>query len=347
MKLYELPPEWSPQSGVMLTWPHSHDYWVDTLAAIDQVFVKTAAAIAPYEKVLISCFDEEHQQHINNLLRHADVDLTRIKIYPVKSNDIWVRDHGPMGVISNNGPVLLDFGFNGWGGKYPAEYDNELTRNLHKQHAFGRIPLETIPVVLEGGAIEVDGQGTLLTTRRCVLSPTRNPHLTQQQIEKHFRQLFGVSRVLWLEHGGLVGDDTDGHIDTLARFIDPQTIAYVSCIDPNDEHFAELQKMQAELRMFRNASGGPYQLVPLPLPKPCYATHDGRRLPASYANFLIINHAVLVPTYGDPDTDEQALITFAECFSDRKIIPISCLAAIQWFGAVHCFTKQLPVGVNL
>lgn len=347
MKSYFLPPEWSPQSGVMLTWPHRHDYWVDSLAAIDDVFVKTTAAIVPHEKVLIDCFDEEHRAHVNRLLTNADVDLSSVKIFIVKSNDIWVRDHGPIAVTSNTDTVLLDFGFNGWGGKYPSEYDNALTHHLHQQNAFGKIALQSVPIVLEGGAIEVDGKGTMLTTRRCVLSSSRNASLTQEKVEHYFQQLFGISRTLWLEHGGLVGDDTDGHIDTLARFIDPHTIAYVSCIDPHDEHYVELKKMQEELQLFRNADGGPYQLVPLPLPKPCYSTHDGRRLPASYANFLIINKAVLVPTYEDPAADEQALITLAECFPDRKIIAIPCLAAVQWFGAVHCFTKQLPLGVHL
>jgi agmatine deiminase len=341
---YYLPPEWAPQSAVMLTWPNRESYWIDTLAEIDAVFVNTVAAITPHEKVLISCLDEQHRAHILTLLKKENINLDQVKIYCVPSEDIWVRDHGPIAVLSNNQPIFLDFIFNGWGNKYPAQNDNLLTRKLHQQQAFNQTPLVHIPLVLEGGAIETDGCGTLLTTRSCVLSNTRNPEYTQQQIENYFQQFFGVSQILWLEHGALAGDDTDGHIDTLARFVNPHTICYISCNDPNDEHFVELKKMEQELKNFCNTQGEPYKLIPLPLPNACYAQHDGRRLPASYANFLIINDAILVPTYSSPTTDEQALMILRECFPEREIIAVPCLAAVQWFGAVHCFTKQLPVG---
>lgn len=239
---------------------------------------------------------------------------------------------------------MLDFTFNGWGNKYPATADNNLTRNLFQQKAFSETPLTSIDMVLEGGAIEVDGEGTLLTTKSCLLSPTRNADLSLSQIEENLKKYLGIERILWLEHGALAGDDTDGHIDTLARFIDPHTICYVKCSDPQDTHFQTLQAMENELRAFRDYQGNPYRLIPLPLPKPIYADFDGRRLPATYANFLFVNDGILVPTYDDAANDE-AFYILAECFSDREIVTMPCLPVVQWYGSLHCMTMQLPAGV--
>jgi agmatine deiminase len=339
-----LPPEWAPQSAVMLTWPHQESYWVDTMASIDQVFTQTALEIARRQKVLITCLNEAHELHIRHLLQEAGTNLEQVAFFQVRANDIWVRDHGPITVLDHGKPVLLDFTFTGWGYKYPAEHDNVLTANLQAFNAFPDITLQKIALALEGGGIESDGEGTLLTTTSCLLSKKRNPTLSKEDIENTLMEAFGVNRILWLENGALEGDDTDGHIDTIARFTDPYTICYVACDDKNDPHYETFQALAHELNTLKNFQGEPYRLVPLPWPKARYADFDGRRLPVTYANFLIINDAVLVPTYEDAK-DSEALAIIAECFKDREIIAIPSLPVVQWYGSIHCMTMQLPRGV--
>jgi agmatine deiminase len=343
MNQYSLPPEWAPQSAVMLTWPNAENAWRPSLEAVEQSFIAIAKAVVCEEDVLISCLSEDHVQHVKKSLEKANVQMHAVKLYAVLSHDVWARDHGPLTVTNAQHSKLLNFTFNGWGNKYPAERDNALTEGLHRLGAFNQHELQTIDLVLEGGSIEVDGQGTLLTTRSCLLSPARNPHLTEKQIESQLKDLFNVQRILWLDHGYLAGDDTDGHIDTLARFTDPQTIAYVTCDDPNDEHYDTFQKMEVELRNFKDYQGNAYRLVPLPWPKAKYS-EEGERLPATYANFLIINNAVLMPTYDDT-ADKIALQQLEKCFPDRKIVPIPCRNIIEQYGSLHCVTMQLPHGV--
>jgi len=338
-----LPPEWAEQSGIMLTWPHGRGDWGNSLADVERVFVDIARHAAARERLLISCLDDGHTQHVRALLNRAGIDPRQAALYVAPSNDIWARDHGPLTVLTDNQPHLLDFIFNGWGGKYRAELDNAITTVLHQAGAFRRGTLEHIPLVFEGGSIEVDGEGTLLTTSHCLLSPTRNPHLSRSAIEGRLAQLLGVDRFLWLDSGLLAGDDTDGHIDTLARFCDPRTIAYVSCDDAGDENYLGLRAMEQELKALHTRDGDPYHLVALPSPAPKYDA-EGNRLPATYANFLIINGAVLVPTYDDP-ADGVALERLAGCFPGRGIVAIPCLPLITQFGSLHCATMQLPKGV--
>jgi agmatine deiminase len=340
---YYLPPEWAPQSGVMLTWPHAHGDWARRLGQVEPVFSAIAREASRHEKVLICCYDRKHQDHVEKQLSDAGADMTRVILRVVPSNDSWARDHGPLTVLCQGEPLLLDFGFNGWGGKYGYELDNQITRRLYALDTFGDAPLQTVDLILEGGSVEVDGCGTLLTTARCLLAPTRNPALSQAQLEQRLKELLGLHRILWLHHGYLAGDDTDSHIDTLARYCDCQTIAYVRCDDPADEHYAELKAMEQELKGFRAADGQPYRLVPLPWPRAKFDA-DGNRLPATYANFLIMNDAVLVPIYDDP-ADATALARLKECFPDREIVPINCLPLIHQFGSLHCVTMQLPQGV--
>lgn len=343
MKNYHLPPEWAPQSGVLLTWPNHNSPWVPSLEAADQVFAAIAKAVTQQQHLVISCLDNEHRKHVEKLLQTLDLPMNRIKLFIVPSNDAWVRDHGPITVYENGNPRLLNFKFNAWGSKYAANHDDFVVRKLHEQNAFNDIPLERHEFVLEGGSIEVDGQGTLLTTRSCLLANTRNPQHSPAEIAAKLKTLLGITRILWLAHGFQAGDDTDGHIDTLARFTDPHTIVYVSCNDPQDEHYAELQAMAEELRQFTHYQGQPYRLVPLPMPKPYYSA-DGQRLPATYANFLIINGAVLVPTYAD-SADEIAKERLQSCFPDRQIIGIDCRTLIEQYGSLHCVTMQIPAGV--
>jgi agmatine/peptidylarginine deiminase len=290
----------------------------------------------------VVCQDTDHRTHVLEQLRGSGTDLDRVQLGIALSDDTWARDHGAITVLEDGQPILLDFVFNGWGGKFPAEQDNQLTTSLAAQGRFGTTPVEAIDLVLEGGSIESDGAGTLLTTRHCLMQPTRNPGLSQAEIEERFRQHFGAERVLWLEHGALEGDDTDGHIDTLARFCDPSTIAYVECSDPEDSQFAGLERMAAEIAALVQVSGEPYRQVPLPLPAP--QVDEGRRLPATYANFLIINDAVLVPVYDDP-ADAIAMERLGAVFPGRNVVGIDCREIIRQGGSLHCLTMQFPLGV--
>jgi agmatine deiminase len=335
--------EWSKQSAVMLVWPHHDSDWRDNLGNAEGVYRDLVARIAQYETVLLLYRNDEHFRRINTILRGANVDSSRIRWQAVVTNDTWARDFGPITVSDSGRPVLLDFTFNGWGGKYAAGEDNRATVRLHANGCFGTTPIRKIDFVLEGGSIDSDGQGSLLTTRQCLLTPTRNPDFTEQDIEALFKAYLGVDRVLWLDHGELRGDDTDSHIDMLARFCSPGIIAYSSCDDPEDEHYTPLQAMQAELQQLRQRNGARYQLIALPIPAAKYAG-DGRRLPASYANFLIINGAVLLPVYDDP-ADAIAITRLQECFPDREVIAINCLPLIRQSGSLHCVTMQLPEGV--
>jgi agmatine/peptidylarginine deiminase len=333
-----LPAEWAPQSAVLLTWPREDGDFAQWFDAVERNFVAIAVAIARFEPVIIGRAREPEK--LRRRLVAAGAREDRVRVVPVPSNDVWARDHGPITVFRDRRPVHLDFIFNGWGGKFAADQDNLITRRLGERGVWSA-PVETLEFVLEGGAIESDGAGTLLTTERCLLAPTRNPGLARAQIEEKLKGWFGLSRVLWLKRGDLIGDDTDGHIDTIARFCDPHTIAYQACDDRSDAHYEELQAMAAELAALRTPFGKPYELVPLPLPR---AIHDdsGRRLPAGYPNFLILNGAVLVPTYGDAANDAEALARLATHFSGREVIGIDCRALIHQYGSLHCVTMQIP-----
>lgn len=269
--------------------------------------------------------------------------MDQVNLYPIPTNDTWTRDFGPITVLNEGHPHLLDFTFNGWGLKFSADLDNRVTRHLHREKAFGDTPMTTFGLTLEGGSIESDGRGTLLTTSTCLLNDNRNPHLNREQIQETLRQVLGARKVLWLENGYLAGDDTDSHIDTLARLCPDDTILYVRCDDPEDEHYAALQAMEKELRALRTCGDRPFRLIPLPWPQARYGD-DGHRLPATYANYLVINGAVLVPTYDDPQ-DAHALSAVGEAFPDRAIIGVNCLPLIEQHGSLHCVTMQLPKGV--
>jgi len=337
-----LPAEWEPQAAIQLTWPHDNTDWAPHLNEVQPVFAALAAAISHYEPVLIVARDPEHMEVISGFLVEAAIRPDRLWFALADSDDTWARDHGPITVLDDGRPRLLDFTFNGWGGKYPAARDNAITAALAAQGVYGGNALESLPMVLEGGSIESDGAGTLLTTSRCLLTPTRNPQLDRAGVERQLREALGAERVLWLEHGQLQGDDTDAHIDTLARFCSPDTIAYVRCDDPEDAHHAELAAMEAELQALRQASGEPYRLVPLPWPRPI-TDEQGQRLAATYANFLILNGAVLLPTYGDP-ADAVAHQRLQEVFPGRKIVDIDCRPIIRQGGSLHCLTMQYPRG---
>jgi agmatine/peptidylarginine deiminase len=333
-----LPPEWAPQSAIQLTWPQPHGDFADWFPAVRGNFVRLAVAISRFQTVLIGTGEDLPRLRAD--LIAAGALATNLKLYTVESNDVWARDHGPVTVVRDGALVHLDFTFNGWGGKFDAALDDTLTRQLKALGAFSA-PVETLDFVLEGGGIDVDGQGSLLTTRRCLLAPTRNPRLSEREIEDVLKAKLGVSRVLWLDHGDLIGDDTDGHVDTIARFCDEHTIAYQACEDASDAHHEDLKALEAELRALRQPDGAPYTLVPLPLP-PAIHDEDGKRLPAGYPNFLILNGAVLVPSYGHAATDTEALRRLKPHFPGREVIGLDCRALINQYGSLHCATMQIP-----
>ncbi|MWJ26805.1 agmatine deiminase [Halomonas sp. ZH2S] len=339
---YRLLPEWHPQDGVQLTWPRPDGDWATLLARIEATLERMTLAISRRQKVLISVPDNAIRQRLEKTFEAYRIPAERLQLVVAETDDTWARDHGPLAVAHEDGLLLLDYTFTGWGGKFPAGHDNRLTGQLAKAGVFA-CPVERRELILEGGALETDGQGTLLTTEACLLNPNRNPQLDRAAIEARLGRELGIQRVLWLSHGHLEGDDTDSHVDTLARFCDPTTIAYVQCDDPDDAHYPALKAMEAELQAFRQVDGKPYRLIPLPWPQACFDPEDGHRLPATYANFLIINGAVLVPTYADP-ADFAALKALAPAFPERDIIPIDCTSVIRQHGSLHCLTMQLPQG---
>ena len=339
-----LPAEWEPQSAVMLTWPHADSDWGDTLPAVLKVMTSIGAAICQVQTLLSVCASETHRNQIQGLLRAAGANPNRQRFAIAPSNDAWARDHAPLTTLDAQGPVINDFRFNGWGGKYAAAQDNQITARLCAKNVFGDAIVETSKLVLEGGAVETDGDATLLATRSSVIDPQRNPGLDCAAIELILNQRLGIRRFLWLDEGALAGDDTDGHIDTLARFVDPGTIAYATAAEGHPD-FASLQAMAEQLRRFRTKTGKPYRLVPLP--HPGWQTDDeGRPLPASYANFLIINRRVLLPVYGSKN-DQQAIACLAELFPERHVVPIDCRPIIRQNGSLHCLTMQFPAALKV
>ncbi|MCK9311106.1 MAG: agmatine deiminase family protein [Bacteroidales bacterium] len=332
------PPEWFPQSAIQLTWPHEGTDWADMLDEVTPCFVDIAKEILKWENLIIVCAEADTVR-----TQLGDIHEDRLFLYELPSNDTWARDHGGISVFVNGVPVLYDFTFNAWGMKYPSNLDNQLTFSLYGEQAFNQEVeyINQMPFVLEGGSVESDGEGTLLTTAECLLSVNRNDYLSEEEIETFLMENFGLKRVLWLRHGYLAGDDTDSHIDTLARFCDAQTIAYVAPGEEEDEHTEELRMMEEELRSFRTVKGEPYRLIEIPMADAVYYKEE--RLPATYANFLIMNGVVLLPFYDSPK-DELARLKLQDAFPDRKIVGINCLPLIRQHGSLHCLTMQFPKG---
>lgn len=341
-----LPAEWERQSGVQLTWPHCDTEWYE-LDKVLECYTDIAYNILKYEPLMVVCRDIAEAK--SDIVRIAgrkglQMDFDRICFYQAPLNDTWARDHGGISVFGDNGEkYLYDFVFNGWGLKFASNLDNMITQTVFRQGAFNDdvMGVDMRPFVLEGGSLDTDGCGTLLTTKECLCSVNRNEYLTQDEIEGELKSAFGLDRILWLEHGGLKGDDTDSHVDILARFCSPDTIAYMQCTDPEDENYDGLAAMEKQLRSFRTKDGGHYRLVPLPLPEPMYL--DDYRLPASYANFLILNGAVLVPGAASP-MDEVARQRLQEVFPDREVAVVDCRPLLSGHGSLHCVTMQFPEG---
>ena len=348
-----MPAEWERQRCVQLTWPHKDTDWAPILPEITAVYEEIAREISKREDLLIVA-PEGLLPHLSPLTAH---------LLPLTSNDTWARDHGfitvesltPIPSPKDEGRelLLLDFKFNGWGEKFPAELDNQINRHLYEHGLVKGEYEDHLDFVLEGGSIESDGCGTIFTTECCLMAPHRNQPLTRQQIEDRLKQWLGAERIVWLQHGSLIGDDTDGHIDTLVRICPNETLLYIG----GDNDHPDLVEMEKELQTLRTLDGRPYRLLRLPLPRPIYTplqtspggglppSEEGSwegsdRLPATYANYLVINGAVLVPTYNQPNLDAEALQTIAQAFPDREIVGIDCCAVIRQHGSLHCCTMQ-------
>ena len=311
-----MPAEWEYQSAVQLTMPHEHTDWAPILPEIMKVYEEMKREISKRERLII--------------------------VDDIPHNDTWARDHGFITVFEEESTansqqpkaLLLDFKFNGWGEKFLAELDNEINRHLYERGLVSGTYEPHLDFVLEGGSIESDGKGTIFTTQCCLMAPHRNEPLTQDEIEERLKEWLGAERIVWLQHGSLIGDDTDGHIDTLVRIAPNDTLLYIGA----DEEHPDLLKMEQELQALRTMEGKPYRLLKLPLPRPIY--DEAYRLPATYANYLVINGAVLVPTYAQADLDAEAMRVIREAFLDREIIGIDCRAVIQQHGSLHCCTMQ-------
>ncbi|WP_286007472.1 agmatine deiminase family protein [Barnesiella viscericola] len=334
------PAEWYPQSGIQLTWPHEETDWAYMLDEVTSCYIELAREIARCERLLIVT---PHPKQVKHLLQGV-VNLEAVTFAQCPTNDTWARDHGGITLLCDGTPAIYDFKFNGWGLKFAANYDNLITSTLCRQGRFNARYENRLNFVVEGGALESDGAGTLLTTSECLLSPNRNGEWSQTRIEEYLKETFGLQRVLWLDHGYLAGDDTDSHIDTLARFAPDNTIVYVQCTDPTDEHYEALRRMEEQLRTFTTLEGAPYRLLPLPMADAIY-DENGERLPATYANFLIMNDAVLYPTYRQPANDRAAAQVLQQAFPDREIVGIDCSPLIRQHGSLHCVTMQYPKDV--
>ncbi|MGA7296483.1 MAG: agmatine deiminase family protein [Rhodanobacteraceae bacterium] len=334
------PAEWEPQAGVLVAWPHAGTDWAANLAEVEQTYLALAAAVTRFQPLLVCVPDAALRSHVERLLEHGTGPFP-VRLLESPYDDTWLRDSGPITLRDDAGkPELADFRFTGWGGKHDAAEDNLLSSRLASAGAFADTPLRTIDWALEGGAIESDGQGSVLTTWHCMHA--RHPDLTREQIARHLADYLHADRVLWLDNGALQGDDTDAHIDTLARFAPGNRIVYQACDAPEDPHHDDLARMAEELAALRTGTGKPYTLIALPWPRAI--VEDGRRLAASYANYLVINDAVLVPAYADP-ADTQAAMLIGQAHPGREIIPIPCRPLISQNGSLHCITMQLPVGV--
>lgn len=344
MSLYRLPAEWAPQDAVLLTWPHPATDWAECLSEVETVFFQLAAAISQRQALIVLCHNSFLLQRLQKILPDYQVQLQRTFLLQIPSNDSWARDHGPVTVYNQAGDAIwLNFDFTGWGNKFDSTLDNQINGHLFGASIIKTTAIETVDIVLEGGAFETDGNGVLLVNENCLLHPNRNPQLNQHELEQRLAELLGIQKFLWLQHPPLSGDDTDGHIDTLARFTPGGAILHVSCDERSDEHFQPLQQLRSQLANFTNSHGKPYPLIPLPWPSAKYDA-NGNRLAASYANYLVINGAVLVPTYQDVK-DTQALEIIQKAHPGYSIIGIDCLPLIRQGGSLHCVTMQLPRGV--
>ena len=335
-----MPAEWAPHRGTWLSWPHRESSWPGKLHTVYPIYAEMVRHLASSEEVHINVSGETMEDEARQILLETDADLQQIFFHHHPTDDAWCRDHGPI-FVQRDGPdgheeLILDWGFNAWGGKYPPfDQDDVIPTRIGAEFA---IPVESPGIILEGGSIEVNGKGTLITTESCLLNPNRNPQLGKPEIEGYLRDYLGVNHILWLGDG-IVGDDTDGHVDDLTRFTDERTLVTVVEPDPRDENFDPLRENVRRLEKMTDQDGRPFRTVTLPMPHPVW--YEETRLPASYANFYIANSVVLMPAF-DPEHDVLARATLQSLFPTRKVVAIDCTDLVWGLGAFHCLTQQWP-----
>lgn len=336
---FMLPAEWAEQAMIEIAWPHENTDWAYMLEDVDRCYVELAREISKRQKLLIVTPERER---VSRLLSCEGVDCSSIFFLDTPTNDTWTRDYGFLSLVNDKGgKKVADFVFNGWGGKFDASLDNSVNAVMYEQ--FPEVgDMVSYDFVLEGGSVESDGRGSLLTTECCLMAPHRNQPMSRDEIELFLSQKLGTPNVLWLEHGFLEGDDTDGHVDTLARMCPGNVIAYVKCTDETDALYEGLRLMEEDLKAMRNIDGEPFILKALPMAEAVYDEND-ERLPATYANFLIMNDAVLYPTYAHVGNDRRAAAVLAEIFPGMEIVGVDCRALIRQHGSLHCATMQFPL----
>lgn len=337
---YRMPAEWGPHRATWLSWPHNPETWPTQLERVKDIWIQMIRELAPHEVVYLLIHDPPARQEVSSRLKAAGAPLDRVVMLPIATVDVWMRDYGPTFIVrqeQKEAPLALnDWIFNGWGGKYKLyERDDGVAREIARLLG---LPVFEHPIVLEGGSIEVNGAGLCLTTEQCLLNTNRNPHLDRGEIERYLQDSLGVERIVWLGEG-IAGDDTDGHIDDIARFVDSSTVVCAVEADSSDVNYVPLQENLERLKGDRDALGRKLEVVPLPLPG--VVSCDGSRLPASYANFYIANQVVLVPIFDHPH-DSLAVGLLGELFPARKVIGLRCADVVAGMGAIHCVTQQEP-----
>ncbi|QJD95183.1 agmatine deiminase family protein [Mucilaginibacter robiniae] len=335
---YTFPAEWAPHTATWLSWPHKEASWPGKIETIYARYCEFIKEVAKGELVRINIADKQMQAFAEQHLHEAGANLHNIQFFEFPTNDAWCRDHGPAFLLNEKDKkkVVVDWGYNAWGGKYPPfDLDDVIPTRIAQQF---NLPVYHPGIVMEGGSVDFNGKGTVLTTTACLLNPNRNPHLNQQQIEQYLQNFYGIEQVLWLGDG-IVGDDTDGHIDDITRFINEDTVVTVVEENKNDENYHILQENLQALKTMRLLNGKQLNVVELPMPDP--VIHEDQRLPASYANFYISNAAVIVPTYRCSH-DDKALEILQQCFPHRKVVGIDSTDIIWGLGSFHCLSQQEP-----
>lgn len=340
-KTFFFPAEWSQQEAVILSWPHNERTWPVQLDAVQNTYLQIIKELAGLQRIWLLVGSASVAHNVKELCAAQKIPHSHVEFLEFQTDDAWVRDYGPLFVFDEEKmPHILKWQFNGWGEKYDERgyvFDNLIP---HKISQFCQVPVVEFDFILEGGSLDSNGCGTILTSKSCLLNHNRNAQFSMQEIETVVKKCFGATNLVWVDDG-VVGDDTDGHIDDVARFIDPQTIVCVSEEDPQDENYLILQDVHRKLAESTDQNGKPFIIKALPMPDPVF--FEGQRLPASYANFLITNHKILVPTYRCPKKDEAALALLQQCFPARQVVGIDCTDIVYGLGAIHCLSQQVPL----
>ncbi len=336
---YRFPAEWEPHTGTWFSWPRPEGIsFPDKYHTVPENLARIFREIAQREQVHVNVPNGNYERIVKSELKQHGCPLRNIFFHHIKTNESWCRDHGPAFVVNKKGKAaIVDWGFNAWGGKYPPYDDDDAVPTRIAEEL--KLPVFYPKIIMEGGSVEFNGAGTVLTTTDCLLNKNRNPNLSKQQIEQYLKDYYGQSRVCWLT-GGIDGDDTDGHIDDLARFISPTQIVFATEPDPKDANYRTLRSVRKQLDQLRDQAGRPFEIIEIPMPG--VVEHDGQRLPATYVNFYFVNGALLVPTFRNKRNDRRALEILQSHLTSHRVIGIDCVELIWGLGAIHCLSQQQP-----